>query len=87
MPIEDLIIKEIPPFDMPVEGERLESFPWPLARIIPSTGMRPTRREADLGDVPPTFKTTKSFWWQGWSVVSEFAGLDPQFRIHGEEEY
>jgi acyl dehydratase len=35
---------------------------------------------------PPTFTATKAFY-RSAANLSEMAGLDPHYRLHGEEEY
>ncbi len=88
MPIQDLIGKELPPFQMPVEWGKIKEFtdaigdPNPIYRDPDRAGTR----EAGGILAPPTFTVIKAFWRPGPSN-QEIAGLDNRFVLHGEEEY
>lgn len=88
MPIEDLIGKEFPPFEMPVERGKIREFAMAIGDDNPIYRDPAYGAQSEFGGpiAPPTFTTTKNFWRQGGSG-SELAGLDPHFRLHGEEEY
>jgi len=88
MPIQDLIGKELPPFEMPIERGKIKEFAEAIgddnllyhdpayAQRSPFGGILP----------PPTFTATKAFWRTG-GTNAEIAGLDNRFVLHGEEEY
>lgn len=81
MAIEELIGKEIPPFTFPVERGKIKEFADAIGDDNPM--YQGAAGEEILA--PPTFTVTKAFWRQG--TVGDLTGLDPRFRLHGEEEY
>jgi acyl dehydratase len=87
MPIEDLIGREFPPFEMPVERGKIREFALAIGDDNPIY-WDPAYASGTLGDIPapPTFTATKALWSKAESL-SELAGLDPHYRLHGEEEY
>jgi len=88
MPIQDLIGKEFPPFDMPVERGKIREFANAIGDDNPIYSDPAYAAKSAFGSIlaPPTFVATKAFWRKGESVF-ELAGFDPHFRLHGEEEY
>ncbi|MDI6753489.1 MAG: MaoC family dehydratase N-terminal domain-containing protein [Thermodesulfobacteriota bacterium] len=88
MAIQDLIGKEFPFFDMPVEWGKIREFAMAIGDDNPIYSDPAYAAKTEFGDIlaPPTFTATKAFWRKGESL-SELAGLDPYFRLHGEEEY
>ena len=89
MPIEDLIGKEFPAFELPIERGKIREFAIAIGDdnpiyLDPSYAVK-TEFRGILA--PPTFTVTKAFWRKGASVLSELAGLDPRYRLHGEEEF
>jgi acyl dehydratase len=87
MPIEDLIGREFPPFEMPVEKGKIREFALAIGDDNPVYS-DPAYASGTWGDIvaPPTFTATKAFWRKAESL-SELAGLPPHYRLHGEEEY
>lgn len=88
MPIKDLIGKELPPFDIPIERGKIREFANAIGDDNPIYSDPAYAVREEFGGIlaPPTFTATKTFWRKGESV-SELTGLDPYFRLHGEEEY
>ena len=88
MPIQDLIGKEIPPFEMAIERGKLKEFAEAIGDDNPIYRDPTYARQRGFGQViaPPTFTTTSAFWRTG-GRISEIAGLDNRFLLHGEEEY
>lgn len=89
MPVEDLVGKEIPPFELPVERGKIREFAMAIGDDNPIYSDPAYAAQTEFKGIlaPPTFTVTKAFWRKGASVVSEMAGLDPRFRLHGEEEF
>jgi len=89
MPVEDLIGKEFPPFELPIERGKIREFAMAIGDDNPIYSDPAQAAQTEFRDIiaPPTFTVTKAFWRKGASVVSEMAGLDPRFRLHGEEEF
>jgi acyl dehydratase len=87
MPIEELIGREFPPFEMPVERGKIREFALAVGDDNPLYS-DPAYASGTLGDIlaPPTFTATKMFWRKA-EDLSELAGLDPHYRLHGEEEF
>lgn len=88
MPVQDLIGREFPPFEMPVERGKIREFAKALLDDNPiyTDPLYAKSSEFSRNLAPPTFAATKAFWRRAESL-SELAGLDPRFRLHGEEEY
>jgi len=88
MPIQDLIGKEIPPFEMPIERGKIKEFAEAISDDNPLYRDPTYAKESLFGGVlaPPTFTATKAFWRTG-GTNAEIAGLDNRFLLHGEEEY
>ena len=88
MSIQDLVGKEFPPFAMPVERGKIREFANAIGDDNPIYSDPVYAGKSGFGDIlaPPTFTATKAFW-RSAGVVSELTGLDPRFRLHGEEEY
>ncbi len=88
MAIEDLIGKEFPPFEVPVERGKIREFTNAIKDDNPIYSDPAYAAKSELGGVlaPPTFTATKAFWRKGENIW-DLAGLDPQYRLHGEEEY
>lgn len=88
MPIQDLIGKEVPPFDFPIERGKIKEFANaigddnPIYYDLEYAGKSPFRGII----APPTFTRTQVFWRPG-PTNAEVAGLDGRFVLHGEEEY
>ncbi len=89
MPIKDLIGKEFPPFEMPVERGKIREFAIAIGDDNPIYSDPAYAAQTEWGGIlaPPTFTATKNFWRRGGPVISELTGLDPRFRLHGEEEF
>jgi len=88
MPIQDLIGKEIPPFEMPIERGKIKEFAEAIGDDNPIYRDPTYAQKSPFGQIlaPPTFGATKAFWRTGGSNA-EIAGLDNRFVLHGEEEY
>ncbi len=88
MAVQDLIGREFPPFEMPVERGKIREFAKAILDDNPIYTDPLYAKKSEFGRnlAPPTFAATKAFWRQAESL-SELAGLDPRFRLHGEEEY
>ncbi len=88
MSLQDLIRKEFPPFEMPVERGKIREFAKAILDDNPiyMDPLYAAKSEFGRNLAPPTFAATKALWRQAESL-SELAGLDPRFRLHGEEEY
>ncbi len=88
MSIQDLIGKELPSFEMPVERGKIREFANAIGDDNPIYHDPSYAAESEFGAIlaPPTFAATKAFWRKGQSA-SDLAGLDPRFRLHGEEEF
>jgi acyl dehydratase len=88
MAIPDLAGKEFPPFDMPVERGKIREFADAIGDDNPIYSDPAYASGTEFGGIlaPPTFTATKAFWRPA-GIVSELTGLDPRFRLHGEEEY
>jgi acyl dehydratase len=88
MPIQELIGKEIPPFEFPVERGKIKEFAEAIGDDNPIYRDPTYAQKKGRGQViaPPTFTATKSFWRTG-GTNAEIAGLDNRFLLHGEEEY
>jgi len=88
MDVQDLIGKEFPPFEMPIERGKIREFAKAILDDNPIyTDLTYGANSKFKGILaPPTFTATKAFWRQGESV-SERTGLDSHFRLHGEEEF
>jgi acyl dehydratase len=88
MSIQDLIGKELPSFEMPVERGKIREFANAIGDDNPIYHDPSYAAESEFGAIlaPPTFAATKAFWRIGQSA-SDLAGLDPRFRLHGEEEF
>jgi acyl dehydratase len=88
MPIQHLIGKELPRFEIPVERGKIREFADSIGDD------NPIYRDPDYAGktkfakilAPPTFTATKSFWRRGGSN-QDMAGLDNRYVLHGEEEY
>ncbi|MGA2959677.1 MAG: MaoC family dehydratase N-terminal domain-containing protein [Thermodesulfobacteriota bacterium] len=89
MPVEDLIGKEFPPFELPIERGKIREFAMAIGDDNPIYSDPAYAAQTEFRGIlaPPTFTVTKAFWRKGASVVSEMAGLDPRFRLHGEEDF
>ncbi|MCX5907416.1 MAG: MaoC family dehydratase N-terminal domain-containing protein [Deltaproteobacteria bacterium] len=88
MPIRDLIGKEFPAFEMPVERGKIREFADAIGDDNPIYSDPAYAAKTEFRGIlaPPTFTSTKNFWRKGESVW-EVPGLDPRYRLHGEEEY
>lgn len=88
MAIQDLIGKEIPPFEMPIERGKIKEFAAAIGDDNPIYYDLEYAKKTKLGGIlaPPTFTATKAFWRRG-GTNQEIAGLDNRFVLHGEEEY
>ena len=88
MPIQDLIGKEIPSFEMPIERGKIKEFAEAIGDDNPIYRDLTHAQKSPFGRIlaPPTFTVTKAFWRPGRSNA-EMAGLDNRFVLHGEEEY
>ena len=88
MPIQNLIGKEIPPFEFPIERGKIKEFAEAIADDNPVYCDPAYAKKSGFGQVivPPTFTATKAFWRTG-GTNAEIAGLDNRFLLHGEEEY
>ena len=89
MPVEDLIGKEFPPFELPIERGKIRELAMAIGDDNPIYSDPAYAAQTEFRGIlaPPTFTVTKAFWRKGASVVSEMAGLDPRFRLHGEEDF
>jgi len=88
MPIQDLIGREIPTFEFPIERGKIREFAQAIGDDNPIYHDAAYARKSPCGAVlaPPTFSVTKAFWRTG-GTNQEIAGLDNRFILHGEEEY
>jgi acyl dehydratase len=88
MSIKDLIGKELPSFELPVERGKIREFANAIGDDNPIYHDPSYAAKSGFGAllVPPTFTATKAFW-RNALVISELTGLDPRFRLHGEEEF
>jgi len=88
MPIQDLIGKESPEFQVPVEWGKIREFASAIGDENPIYHDPEYARGTPFGKAlaPPTFTVIKSFWRRGGSN-QEMAGLDNRYVLHGEEEY
>jgi acyl dehydratase len=88
MAIQDLIGKEIPPFEMPVERGKIKEFAEAIGDYNLIYRDSNYARQRGFGQIiaPPTFTTTSAFWRTG-GTNAEIAGLDNRFLLHGEEDY
>ena len=88
MPVEDLIGKEFPPFEVPVERGKIREFAVAIGDDNPIYSDPAYAATTEFKGIiaPPTFTAIKSFY-RSAANLSELAGLDPHFRLHGEEEY
>ena len=88
MSIKDLIGKELPSFEMPVERGKIREFANAIGDDNPIYHDPSCAAQSEFGGVlaPPTFAATKAFW-RNAQVISDLTGLDPRFRLHGEEEF
>ncbi len=88
MALQDLIGKEFPPFEIPVERGKIREFAVALGDENPIYIDPDYAAKAGFKEIiaPPTFTAIKSFY-RSAANISELAGLDPHFRMHGEEEY
>jgi acyl dehydratase len=89
MPVEDLMGKEFPPFELPIERGKIRELAMAIGDDNPIYSDPAYAAQTEFRGIlaPPTFTVTKAFWRKGASVVSEMAGLDPRFRLHGEEDF
>jgi len=88
MSIRDIIGKEIPPFEFPIERGKIKEFAEAIGDDNPIYRDPDYALKTPLGKIiaPPTFTRTQAFWRSGPSNY-EIAGLDQRFVLHGEEEY
>ena len=88
MPVENLIGKEFPPFEVPVERGKIREFAVAIGDDNPIYSDPAYAAKTEFKGIiaPPTFTAIKSFY-RSAANLSELAGLDPHFRLHGEEEY
>jgi acyl dehydratase len=88
MPIQDLIGKESPEFQVPIEWGKIREFAAAIGDENPIYHDPEYARKTKFGKTPapPTFTVIKSFWRKGLSN-QEMAGLDNRYVLHGEEEY
>lgn len=88
MSLQDWVGKEFSPFDMPVERGKIREFANAIGDDNPIYSDPIYAAKSEFGNIlaPPTFTATKAFWRPA-GVVSDLTGLDPRFRLHGEEEY
>lgn len=88
MAIRDLIGREFPAFEMPIERGKIKEFAVAIGDENPIYHDQNYAAQSSFGAnlAPPTFTVTKEFWRKG-PTIWEMTGLDPQFRLHGEEEY
>jgi len=88
MTVQDLIGKEIPQFEMPVERGKIKEFAEAIGDDNPIYHDPAYAQKTKFGAIlaPPTFTATKAFWRKG-GTNAEIAGLDNRFILHGEEEY
>ena len=88
MPVEDLIGKEFSPFEVPVERGKIREFAVAIGDDNPIYSDPAYAAKTEFKGIiaPPTFTAIKSFY-RSAANLSELAGLDPHFRLHGEEEY
>jgi acyl dehydratase len=86
--LQDLIGKEFPPFEIPVERGKIREFAVAIGDENPIYTDPDYAAKAGFKGIiaPPTFTAIKSFY-RSAANISELAGLDPHFRLHGEEEY
>jgi len=88
MPIQDLIGRELPPFEMPIEKGKIKEFAEAIGDDNPIYYDPSYSPKTKFGAIPapPTFTATKAFWRKG-GTNAEITGLDNRFILHGEEEY
>lgn len=88
MVIQDLIEKEMQPFEMPVERGKIKELADAIGDENPIYHDQKFASESTFGGIiaPPIFTVSKEFWRKG-PAVWEIAGLNPRIRLHGEEEY
>lgn len=88
MPIQGLIGKELPSFQMPIERGKIKEFAEAIGDDNPIYRDPAYAKKSLFGGIlaPPTFTATKAFWRTG-GTNAEIAGLDNRFLLHGEEEY
>ncbi len=88
MALQDLIGMEFPAFEVPVERGKIREFAAAILDDNPIYSDPAYAAKTEFGGViaPPTFTVTKAFY-RSAANLSELAGLDPHFRLHGEEEY
>jgi acyl dehydratase len=88
MLIQDLIGKESPEFQVPVEWGKIREFAAALGDGNPIYHDPEYARRTPFGKVlaPLTFTVIKSFWRKGLSN-QEMTDLDNRYVLHGEEEY
>jgi len=88
MSIQDLIGKEIPPFDIPIGRGKIREFARAIGDENPIYHDAACARKSPFGATlaPPTFTTTKLFWQTG-GTTADIPDLDYRFVLHGEEEY
>lgn len=88
MNVLDLIGKEIPPFEIPVERGKIREFAQAIDDDNPIYYDPVYARSTRFGGIlaPPTFTTTKLFWHREGSTA-DLPGLDYRYVVHGEEEF
>ena len=88
MSLKDLIGKELPSFVLPVERGKIREFANAIGDDNPIYHDPSHAAKSEFGAIlaPPTFTATKAFW-RNALLISELTGLDPRFRLHGEEEF
>jgi acyl dehydratase len=88
MSIKDLIGKELPSFELPLERGKIREFANAIDDDNPIYHDPSYAARSEFGAIlaPPTFAATKAFW-RNAKVISDLTGLDPRYRLHGEEEF
>jgi len=88
MSIQDIIGREIAPFEFPIERGKIREFADAIGDDNPLCRDSTYASKTPYGRIiaPPTFTRTQVFWRSGPSNY-EIAGLDQRFVLHGEEEY
>src|SRR4030042_1517112 len=88
MAIQDIISKEIPHFEIPIERGKIKEFAEAIGDDNPIYFDPIYARNSRFGGIlaPPTFTFTKLFWQRDGSTA-DIPGLDYRYVVHGEEEY
>ncbi len=88
MNLRELMEKEIPDFELPVESGKIKEFAQAIGDDNPIYYDTAYARSSGFGGIlaPPTFTTTKLFWQKEGSTA-DIPGLDYRYVVHGEEEF